>query len=51
MFIVETFEAANGFGVMADLYHLVDLLADALDIMICVTVDVITGRENRTPQL
>lgn len=49
MFIVETFEVTDGFGVMANVYDLVDLLADALGIMICESGDVIMGRENRTP--
>ena len=51
MFIVETFEATDRFGIMANVYHPVDLLADALGIMVCVSVGVISGRENRTPQL
>lgn len=49
MFIVGAFEITDGFGVMANVYDPIDLLADALGIMIAVSVDVITDRENRTP--
>ena len=50
MLIVGIFEVTDGFGVMANVYDLIDLLADALGIIIAVSVDVIADRENRTPQ-
>ena len=50
MFIVGTFEFTDGFGVMANVYDPIDLLADVLGIVIAVSVDVITDRGNRTPQ-
>ncbi len=51
MFIVGTFEVTDGFGVMVNVYDPIDLLADALGIMVAVSVDVITDRGNRTSQL
>jgi hypothetical protein len=50
MFIVGTFEVTDGFGVMVNVYDPIDLLADALGIMVAVSVDVITDRGNRTSQ-
>jgi hypothetical protein len=50
MFIVGIFEVTDGFGVMANVYDPIDLLADALGIIIAVSVDVITDRDNRTPK-
>ena len=50
MFMVGIFEVTNGSGVMADEYDPIELLADALGIIIAVSVDVIMDRDNRTPK-
>ncbi len=50
MFIVGIFEVTDGFGVMANVYDPIDLLADALGIIIAVSVDVIMDRDSKTPK-
>lgn len=44
---VEAFELSNGFGVMANVFEPVDLLANAVGIVVAVLADVATARLGR----
>ena len=50
MFIVGIFKVTDGFGVMVNVSDPIDLLADVLGIVIAVSMDVVTDRENGTPK-
>ena len=44
---VELFEATNGFGVMTNIYDPLDYVANALAVVLAVTVDIFTSHVSR----